>query len=119
MTCTAWPGGSNMSPRNAERIALITGSNRGIGREVARQLARRGLHAVIASRDEEKGRHAAEGAAAQLASRPTSGHRNARLIIGSTCGSSSAARGSPRGPVRLSLELLPLHVVAEEHVLVA
>ena len=50
-----------MSPRNAERIALVTGSNRGIGLEAARQLARRGFHAVIASRDEAKGRQAAEG----------------------------------------------------------
>src|SRR3954466_3946031 len=50
-----------MSLRNAERIALITGSNRGIGLEVARQLARRGFHAVITSRDEAKGRQAAEG----------------------------------------------------------
>jgi NAD(P)-dependent dehydrogenase (short-subunit alcohol dehydrogenase family) len=50
-----------MTPRNAERIALITGSNRGIGLEAARQLARRGFHAVIASRDEGKGRPAAEG----------------------------------------------------------
>src|SRR3954462_2309194 len=50
-----------MSSRNAERIALVTGSNRGIGLEAARQLARRGFHAVIASRDEGKGRAAAEG----------------------------------------------------------
>src|SRR4051794_28772204 len=50
-----------MSPRNAERIALVTGSNRGIGLEAARKLARRGFHAVIASRDEGKGRTAAEG----------------------------------------------------------
>src|SRR5207248_9913993 len=50
-----------MSPRNAERIALITGSNRGIGLEAAQQLARRGFHTVIASRDEGKGRRAAEG----------------------------------------------------------
>src|SRR3954462_14227801 len=50
-----------MSSRNAERIALVTGANRGIGLEAARQLARRGFHAVIASRDEGKGRAAAEG----------------------------------------------------------
>src|SRR5437764_7087129 len=50
-----------MSPGNAEHIALVTGSNRGIGLEAARQLARRGFHAVIASRDEGKGRTAAEG----------------------------------------------------------
>src|SRR3954451_23331649 len=44
----------------SQRIALITGSNRGIGLEAAQQLARRGFHVVIASRDEEKGRRAAE-----------------------------------------------------------
>src|SRR3954469_12394997 len=44
-----------------QRIALITGSNRGIGLEAARQLARRGFCVVIASRDEGKGRQAAEG----------------------------------------------------------
>src|SRR5437588_6330435 len=58
---TARPRRINMSPRSAERIVLITGSNRGIGLEVAQQLARRGFHAVIASRDEGKGRAAAEG----------------------------------------------------------
>ncbi len=45
---------------NAERIALVTGSNRGIGLEAAKQLARRGFHTVMASRDEEKGERAAE-----------------------------------------------------------
>ncbi len=45
---------------NPERIALITGSNRGIGFEAARQLARRGFHVVVASRDEEKGERAAQ-----------------------------------------------------------
>jgi len=45
----------------SQRIALITGSNRGIGLEAAKQLARRGFHVVIASRDEGKGRRAAEG----------------------------------------------------------
>lgn len=50
-----------MSPRNAEHITLITGSNRGIGLEAARQLARRGFHVVLASRDERKGQRAAEG----------------------------------------------------------
>src|SRR3954463_14782273 len=54
-------GRSSMSLRNAERIALVTGSNRGIGLEAARQLARRGVHAVLASRDEGKGRMAADG----------------------------------------------------------
>ena len=37
------------------RTALITGANRGIGLETARQLARRGFHVVIAARDEASG----------------------------------------------------------------
>lgn len=42
------------------RIALVTGANRGIGREVAYQLALKGLKVLIGSRDEHKGRHTAE-----------------------------------------------------------
>jgi NAD(P)-dependent dehydrogenase (short-subunit alcohol dehydrogenase family) len=50
----------SMSPENSQRIALITGSNRGIGLETARQLARKGFHVVITARDERKGRQAAD-----------------------------------------------------------
>jgi len=50
-----------MSPDKTQRVVLITGSNRGIGLETARQLARRGFHAVIAARDEGRGRQTAEG----------------------------------------------------------
>ncbi|WP_327091418.1 SDR family oxidoreductase [Nonomuraea sp. NBC_01738] len=39
--------------------ALITGANKGIGFETARQLAARGVTAVIGARDEERGRDAA------------------------------------------------------------
>jgi len=40
--------------------ALITGANRGIGKEIARQLAQRGFAVFIGSRDMAKGREAAE-----------------------------------------------------------
>ena len=43
------------------RVALVSGGNRGLGLEVCRQLAERGLTVVLGSRDEEKGRAAAEG----------------------------------------------------------
>ncbi len=43
-------------------VALVSGSNRGIGREIARQLAGRGNHVVVTARDER----AAEQAAAEL-----------------------------------------------------
>jgi NAD(P)-dependent dehydrogenase (short-subunit alcohol dehydrogenase family) len=46
-------------------IALVTGAYRGIGLEVARQLAQRGFTTVLGSRDAEKGRAAADVLAAE------------------------------------------------------
>jgi NAD(P)-dependent dehydrogenase (short-subunit alcohol dehydrogenase family) len=43
------------------RVALVSGGNRGIGLEVCRQLAGRGISVVMGSRDEEQGRAAAAG----------------------------------------------------------
>jgi NAD(P)-dependent dehydrogenase (short-subunit alcohol dehydrogenase family) len=44
------------------RIALVTGGNRGIGKEICRQLARKGLHVILGSRSQSNG----EAAAAEL-----------------------------------------------------
>jgi NAD(P)-dependent dehydrogenase (short-subunit alcohol dehydrogenase family) len=41
------------------RVALVSGANRGIGREVARQLAARGYAVLLGARDPEKAREAA------------------------------------------------------------
>jgi carbonyl reductase 1 len=46
-----------------KRVALVTGANRGIGREIGRQLARRGFTVVLGSRALAAGHDAAEGLA--------------------------------------------------------
>ena len=48
------------------RVALVTGANRGIGREVARQLMERGWHAILTARDQSKGRNAADELGAEF-----------------------------------------------------
>jgi NAD(P)-dependent dehydrogenase (short-subunit alcohol dehydrogenase family) len=52
-----------MSDGSEGRVALVTGANRGIGREVARQLAERGYEVLLSARDAEN----ATAAAAELA----------------------------------------------------
>jgi len=42
------------------RVAVVTGANKGIGLEIARQLAREGITVFIGARDEARGRAAAE-----------------------------------------------------------
>src|SRR5947209_7896388 len=59
-TPSALVRGPTMNSDKTQRIVLVTGANRGIGLETARQLARRGFHVVVAARDEGTGRQATE-----------------------------------------------------------
>ena len=67
-------------------VALVSGANRGIGRETARQLAERGYEVIVSARDDSKAREAAEavgGRPLQLdVSDPTSIERAAAALRG-------------------------------------
>lgn len=47
------------------RIALVTGANKGIGREIARQLAEAGVTVIVGARDSERGKKAAAALTSQ------------------------------------------------------
>ena len=49
-----------MSIKKNGKVALITGANKGLGKEIAIQLAREGYTVVVAARDEAAGRSVAE-----------------------------------------------------------
>lgn len=64
------------------KIALVTGANRGIGLEACRQLARRGLRVILTSRDRQAGLAAQREQGVEtlvwLAARVTAGARHER-----------------------------------------
>ncbi|MGH8929954.1 MAG: SDR family oxidoreductase [Egibacteraceae bacterium] len=63
--------------RHHGEVALVTGANKGIGREIARRLAAEGMTVYLGSRDEERGRTAA----LQLASGEEADVRFLRLDV--------------------------------------
>ncbi|WP_366918542.1 SDR family oxidoreductase [Acaryochloris sp. IP29b_bin.148] len=49
-----------MLDKHTQRIALVTGANRGLGLEVCRQLARQGITVILTARDRNKGEQATQ-----------------------------------------------------------
>ena len=42
------------------KVALVTGANRGIGKEIGRQLAAKGITVIVGARDKDQGMHACD-----------------------------------------------------------
>ena len=81
-----------------EPVALVSGANRGIGREIARQLARRGHYVLIGSRDPSAGEREAEQIAAE------GGHVSViELDVADEESVARAARDAERDPGRLDV----------------
>ena len=80
------------------RVAVVTGANKGIGLEIARQLAREGVTVFIGSRDEDRGRAAAEKLRAEgLDARPL------RLDVTDDASVAAAASLLEKSPGRLDI----------------
>ncbi|MER6984651.1 SDR family oxidoreductase [Streptomyces carpinensis] len=81
-----------------ERIALITGANKGIGLAAARQLGERGVVVIVGARDEVLGKQAADALAADgIAATPL------RLDVTDPAGAAEAAREIERRHGRLDI----------------
>jgi NAD(P)-dependent dehydrogenase (short-subunit alcohol dehydrogenase family) len=78
-------------------VALVTGANRGIGREVARQLAQRGYEVLLSARDGEK----AAAAARELAEATGASVRPLTLDVSDRASIAAAAQSVRADPGRL------------------
>jgi NAD(P)-dependent dehydrogenase (short-subunit alcohol dehydrogenase family) len=78
-------------------VALVTGANRGIGREVARQLAEKGFEVIVAARDIAKADQAVAELAASGALRPLA------LDVSDPAAIEAAAEAVHRDPGRLDV----------------
>jgi NAD(P)-dependent dehydrogenase (short-subunit alcohol dehydrogenase family) len=83
----------------ARGVALVTGANRGIGREVARQLGERGYDVLLGARDPEK----AAAAARELEQSTGASLRPLTLDVADPASIAAAAESVHRDPGRLDV----------------
>jgi NAD(P)-dependent dehydrogenase (short-subunit alcohol dehydrogenase family) len=88
-----------MNGQSDGRVALVTGANRGIGREVARQLAERGYEVLLSARDGAK----ASAAATELAAGTGGLVRPLTLDVSDPQSISEAAAAVRSNPGRLDV----------------
>ena len=81
------------------RVAVVTGANKGIGLEIARQLAREGITVYIGARDEARGREAAEKLRGEgLDARPLRLDVTDEKSVAAAAAFAREGRGPPRHP---------------------
>jgi NAD(P)-dependent dehydrogenase (short-subunit alcohol dehydrogenase family) len=88
-----------MSQQSSAPVALVTGANRGIGREVARQLADLGYEVILGARDPDK----AAAAAAALTHDGVAGVRPLTLDVSDPSSIGAAAASVGAAPGRLDV----------------
>jgi NAD(P)-dependent dehydrogenase (short-subunit alcohol dehydrogenase family) len=88
-----------MSEQGIAGVALVTGANRGIGREVCRQLAERGYEVVLSARDGKQ----AQAAAEDIAHATAATVRPLTLDVADAKSIEEAAAQLRRGPGRLDV----------------
>jgi NAD(P)-dependent dehydrogenase (short-subunit alcohol dehydrogenase family) len=88
-----------MSGQGTTGVALVTGANRGIGREVSRQLAQRGYDVLLSARDAE----AATTAAEEIARATGATVRPLTLDVADPASIERAAEQVSRDPGRLDV----------------
>jgi NAD(P)-dependent dehydrogenase (short-subunit alcohol dehydrogenase family) len=88
-----------MSGQGSGRVALVTGANRGIGREVARQLAGLGYAVLASARDAAQ----AEATASELASETGASVRALTLDVSDPRSIAAAVESVTREPGRLDV----------------
>ncbi|MEU7045266.1 SDR family oxidoreductase [Streptomyces varsoviensis] len=89
-----------------DRTALVTGANKGIGKQIARLLAAEGFVVYVGSRDAERGRRAVEeigGAARLLVLDVTDPDSVAAAVAEVERSAGAAGRGGPAGPGHLDV----------------
>jgi NAD(P)-dependent dehydrogenase (short-subunit alcohol dehydrogenase family) len=88
-----------MSRQDGGGVALVTGANRGIGREVARQLATKGYEVLLGARDGQK----AAAAANELSQETGANIRPVTLDVANPASIATAAEAVRADPGRLDV----------------
>jgi len=99
----------------SSRIALVTGGNRGIGYEICRQLARKGLTVVLASRSIAAGRAAARRLQAEGSDVEGCGVEVQRLDVSSPASIRAAVKAVVKRHGRIDVLVNNAGILADAH----